>query len=275
MRLIFLFFSLFSILSTAQAQNKLSGKIIDAQTGEGLAYVNIGVVGKNVGTVSDTEGKFILTIPASLDEEQLRISFIGYESKDFKVSEFKELIRSNYIVNLSSANLKIEEITINESRLKLKRLGNRARENFMSAGFGTDTLGNEMAIKVKVRKKLTYVREFQLGIANNPHDTLRFRLNLYSVKNGKPHESLNKQNIIISTEMEKGILIVDLRKYHIVLEQDFFISIEWIEDLGKEDLNFYAFYPAKNVYVRETSQGSWHKPIQGLGIAMNVQVLQE
>ena len=36
----------------------VEGTIQNEATGEGLAYVNIGVMGKNVGTVSNTQGRF-------------------------------------------------------------------------------------------------------------------------------------------------------------------------------------------------------------------------
>ncbi|MDA9773591.1 carboxypeptidase-like regulatory domain-containing protein [Saprospiraceae bacterium] len=291
MRFSILLLSLLLSSLNLSAQNLIKGKIIDAASGDGLAYVNIGVVGKNIGTVSGLDGTFELKIPASLNEQKLRVSMIGYQTKEFTVSDFREKIRGNFILNLASANLKIPEITINESKLKLKRLGNKAEENFISAGFGTDTLGNEIAVKIKSRRKTTYIRELNVGIAKNPYDTLRMRLNFYSIKKGKPHELINQKNIIISTDMESGILTVDLRKYNIVMNQSFFLSLEWIEDLKIRDsfmeqyesqepedrdtlgVNYYAFYPARAAFYRSTSHGTWGS-IKGLGIAMNVKVLQ-
>jgi len=52
-----LFISFFLIQHWSMAQT-VEGTIQNEATGEGLAYVNIGVMGKNVGTVSNTQGRF-------------------------------------------------------------------------------------------------------------------------------------------------------------------------------------------------------------------------
>jgi len=274
MRFIYLLvFLVFSHVSHAQLITK--GKIIDAASGEALAYVNIGVIGKNIGTVSGRDGTFTLAIPQSLKDEKIRVSMVGYSSKDFIVKDFIEQIRGNYLLNLEATNLEIPEITINESALEMKRLGNKTTKSMIQAGFGNDTLGNEVALKVKVRRrKPVYIREFNLGIANNPYDTLKFRLNFYSIKNGKPGKLINQENIIISTSIKEGLLTADLRPYNLKMDRSFYISIEWIEDLGEGDLNFYAYYPARSAYYRHTSHAEWKNVIKAFGIAMNVMVVR-
>lgn len=42
--------------------------------------------------------------------------------------------------------------------------------------------------------------------------------------------------IVIETDIESGLVSVDLRPYDIVMENDFLVAIEWIEDLGIGDL---------------------------------------
>jgi hypothetical protein len=55
-----LFFLLFAA-SAALAQS-VKGRISDARTGQALPFVNIGVLGKSIGTVADEEGKFRLAV---------------------------------------------------------------------------------------------------------------------------------------------------------------------------------------------------------------------
>ncbi|MEZ5031151.1 MAG: hypothetical protein R2787_07110 [Saprospiraceae bacterium] len=53
-----LIFLLGSLITQAQT-TVLEGRVIDAGTGQGLAYVNIGLIGTSTGTVSDQEGIII------------------------------------------------------------------------------------------------------------------------------------------------------------------------------------------------------------------------
>lgn len=41
-------------------ENTISGEIINSQNGVNLEYVNIGIADRNVGTVSNVKGNFIL-----------------------------------------------------------------------------------------------------------------------------------------------------------------------------------------------------------------------
>ena len=65
-------------LSLAQAQeNQVSGTVTDAMTGETLPGVNIVVVGTTIGTTTDLDGNYTLTVPNL--NESLQFSYVGYE----------------------------------------------------------------------------------------------------------------------------------------------------------------------------------------------------
>ena len=56
------------------------------------------------------------------------------------------------------------------------------------------------------------------------------------------------------------------------MDDDFLVSIEWIEDLGSGELLFSAGFFGSNLYARATSQGTWTQ----MGVAaygMNVEVV--
>ena len=76
-RLILLVFCLFSVVSWGQA---IKGKVIDAQTKETIPGANIAVPGvKGVGTSTNFDGEFTLTLPAG--KTQIQVSFVGYKTK--------------------------------------------------------------------------------------------------------------------------------------------------------------------------------------------------
>ena len=87
-----------------------------------------------------------------------------------------------------------------------------------------------------------------------------------------PNENLLEEMIVVETDIESGKVHVDLKSYDIVMEDDFLVSIEWIEDLGIGELLFSAGFFGSNLYARATSQGTWTQ----MGVAafgMNVEVV--
>jgi len=64
-------------------QEEISGKVTDGTTGQPLPGVNITVEGTLIGTATDNEGNYTLSVP-SLDET-LVFSFIGYQTREIPI----------------------------------------------------------------------------------------------------------------------------------------------------------------------------------------------
>lgn len=67
-----------------QQKLTVSGKVTDSQTGEALAGVNIVIKGVTLGTNSDKDGNYSITVPGS--DAILVFSFIGYTSIEMPVA---------------------------------------------------------------------------------------------------------------------------------------------------------------------------------------------
>ncbi len=81
---------LFAIYSTTLSQNSfvtISGQLKDAKTGEKIVYATITVPNTNIGTVSNSDGKFTLKVNTSLNAEYFEISHLSYTTAKFKISE--------------------------------------------------------------------------------------------------------------------------------------------------------------------------------------------
>src|SRR4030042_1889194 len=63
-----------------QQQVRVTGKVTDASTGEVMAGVNLVVKGTSLGAITDTEGKYIITVPDG--NASLVLSFIGYVTQE-------------------------------------------------------------------------------------------------------------------------------------------------------------------------------------------------
>ena len=253
-------------------QTELIGQVIDALTEEPIPYVNIGLVDENIGTVSDEQGYFQLEIdPLQYGQSNLRFSMIGFESKTYVLQEYlqKELL----IIPLTEESTELEEVIVSTKRTQFetKILGNKTTSKFIYAAFTTNKLGNEMGFVVRQRKRPMILKKFNISLVENDYGLIRFRLNFYSVENGLPTSTLLKENIIIETDATSGIVSKDLAPYEIVIDEDFFVSIEWIEDLGPGKLYFSGGFFGSPLIAREVSQGTWSKVGSG-SVGMNVEV---
>ena len=253
-------------------QTELIGQVIDALTEEPIPYVNIGLVDENIGTVSDEQGYFQLEIdPLQYSQSNLRFSMIGFESKTYVLQEYlqKELL----IIPLTEESTELEEVVVSTKRTQFetKILGNKTTTKFIYAAFTTNKLGNEMGFVVRQRKRPMILKKFNISLVENDYGLIRFRLNFYSVENGLPTSTLLKENIIIETDATSGIVSKDLAPYEIVIDEDFFVSIEWIKDLGPGKLYFSGGFFGSPLIAREVSQGTWSKVGSG-SVGMNVEV---
>jgi hypothetical protein len=248
------------------------GQVLDATTQEPLPYVNIGLVNQNIGTVSDESGYFELEVPANqYNDATLRFSMIGFESRDFILKDYLDL--QILTISLEEKATALEEVVLTTQRNKYqtKILGNKTTSQLIYAAFTTNKLGNEMGFIVRGRKNPMILKKFNVSLVENDYGPIRFRLNFYSLKDGLPEQTLLNENIIVETDISSGIVSKDLTPYEIVIDQDFFVSIEWIEDLGPGKLFFSGGFFGSPLIAREVSQGSWSK-VGSASVGMNVEV---
>jgi hypothetical protein len=64
----------------------VTGVLSDYETGKPLSFASVGVPNTTVGTVSNRDGAFRLTLPDSLRQHKVRFSHIGYESLEVELA---------------------------------------------------------------------------------------------------------------------------------------------------------------------------------------------
>jgi len=242
---------------TCLGQYELLGQVRDQNSGESLPFVNIGLIEKNIGTVSDDSGYFVLEIPEKISKESLlRFSMLGYVSQEFTVEEF--LKQNTLTIALKEEVTALDEVIVTTKRSSYKTiiLGNNTTSKLIYTAFTTNKLGNEMGFVVRGRKRPMILKQFSISIVENDYGPIRFRMNFYGLKEGLPNKSLLEENIFIETDLTSGIVRKDLSSYEIVIDQDFFIAIEWIEDLGPGKLFFSGGFFGSPLIARATSQGT-------------------
>ena len=268
----FLFlFAFLLCIPVLNAQYILQGRIIDALTKEPLPFVNIGVLKKELGTVSNEDGFFFLEVPDVFAKETLRFSMIGFDERDFQVADLEAILLSNNTLVLAEQTTFLEEVVLTaEKKWDTRVSGNATTSKLLITGFTSNQLGNEIALFVKVKKTPAYIEGIQFSVVENIYPEVRFRVNVYSSEYRFPDGNILKENIFVTLKQSEGIISVDLKEYDILVDDDVFISLEWIdEDLGSEGLWFSAGVFGKSIYARSTSQAEWKKQ-RGLSLRMSV-----
>lgn len=238
------------------AQTTACGKVYSSETGEGIGYVNIGIIGGNTGTVSDQLGNFSIVLDKKYDDDSLRFSMIGYKSRTILVKEFAA--DSTWKVSLEPKIYNLADIVEVYKRPKTLILGNPVETNELRSGFSDNELGSELGVRVNARKR-TQLKDINLDIAVCTYDSVIYRMNIYLVEDGVVCENILAKPIYISFNKEqiKEVLTVDLWKYSIIVEGDILVSLELFKDLGEGRLLFRTTYFTGFTYHRKTSEGDW------------------
>ena len=245
------------------------GKVVSTNDKIAIAYVNIGIVGKDVGTVSNNNGEFSIELLDLYNNDSLRFSILGYKTKSFKVADFKKQFANNEItIPLETKLMELKTVVIKPQITKI--IGNENKSKKMVGGFSSNDLGSELGTVMKIRKSPTVIENVSFNIAYNKYGNLLFRLNIYDMKDGKPNQSILKENIFVKTDIKNGTVTVDLTTYQLIVNDDFFVSLEWIENLGENGLYFPVGLLNSPSFSKKTSQGLWKKvPV---GVAINAKV---
>ncbi|MFI5172564.1 MAG: carboxypeptidase-like regulatory domain-containing protein [Chitinophagales bacterium] len=261
-----IFTTLISGITTAQ---QYSGIIKDKSSGEPVPFVNIGIFNKGVGTVSQVDGTFKIILADELQFDTLRISIIGYRSETFIVKDFIATATNGYItVNLTVEIQQLNTVFIRPRNMKQVTLGNTFDKPNIMAGFKTNDLGAEIGTIMKIKNgKEYYLKSAGFNIAKCVYDSILFRVNIYSLKDNKPFDGLHSLPIYVKAVKGQRQILVDLVPYNIVIDQDFVLSLEWIEDLPDKttDFTFCAGFIGNRIFWKQTSEASWATFPVGIG----------
>jgi len=263
--LIFIFLFYFGF---ATSQEIVIKGIVTDSINNPIEYSSIGVLNKSIGTVSNENGRFTLTINKTMEQDTLRISCIGYESKDILI---KEVCNKSDLLNIQLKSFinELEEVIVSSQKAKIYKIGKlktktKNRVIFSMQNVKNKNLGTEIGKKFKLgEKKVSTLREFKFYIKENDYDYVKFRINIYSIKDNRPNKKINTKNILV--EVGKNYsdwVITDLTSYDINVKENIIITVEWIDHSEKGDkLNLPMIIPSlgSTHYYKFGSQNSWKK----------------
>lgn len=256
----------FTAAITAHAQViTVQNRVVSAQGAAGIAYVNIGVKGKNIGTVSDERGHFKLELPLNALEDTLLFSCIGYEPVKVPVEVMHQL---GVPVLMSRQVSSLPEVSVKATRVKEQFFGHFTESPVLQAGFNQNILGKECGVLMR-SKKPALLDQVQINFGKCTYDSVHFRLNVYrKLADGSFENLLQEPIILVYNKVElKETLAIDVKPYAIAVQGDFMVSIEYIRDMGPGTLYFKSKMNKKS-YIRSTSQAEWVEAPIGLSIGV-------
>jgi hypothetical protein len=266
-----LFFVLF-IPGVISSQTQ-KGKVLSSETKSGIGFVNVGIIGKNIGTVSDESGNFTINLENTYNNDSLRFSMIGYESKAFLIRYFKEDSIKN--VYLTPKFYDLQEVSVIYHKPKEIRLGTPVNTNELRSGFAYNDLGSEMGINVHTKGQVR-LKDINLNVAICTYDSVTYRLNIYQAENQAEYKNILVVPIYISFSKDKinKVITFDLSKYSIVIEGDVLITLELYKDLGEGRLLFRTEFFTGTTYHKKTSEGNWTEAPGVIGMFLHGQLIR-
>ena len=116
---------LFLFIGGAMAQTRVNGIVVSQDDGQPVIGVSVLVVGTNIGTVTGSDGRFSLTVPAG--KSQLRFSYVGMETLEVSA-------RPNMRIVLRNGSTNIDEIVVTAMGISRQQ---------KTLGYSAQTLDNE------------------------------------------------------------------------------------------------------------------------------------
>jgi len=168
-----------SILCFAQNEATLNGKVTDANTGETLIGVNVGVPNAGIGTSTDGKGKFSLKLSPNRNFT-IEFDYLGYEKVPYTVN-LKQGQKQTINVKLKPKAIETGTATVREDRIRdevgtLQSISTKPFEYLPSTSgnldisvlaMGVTGSADELSSQYSVRggsydENLVYVNDFEI-----------------------------------------------------------------------------------------------------------------
>ncbi|WP_347922345.1 carboxypeptidase-like regulatory domain-containing protein [Pontimicrobium sp. SW4] len=153
---------------TSQSFDEYKGRIIGNDTKDPLVFADISVTDSNISTITNKEGEFTLKVPKSLSEKNVKISFLGYETKEVSLQSLKG---DNTIIALNVITTQLSQVNINvpkDARALVKATLENREEKYVNNKTLMTAFYRET---IKKRNKNASLAEAVVKIYKEPYST--------------------------------------------------------------------------------------------------------
>lgn len=153
---------------TSQSFDEYKGRVIGNDKKKSLMFADVSVVSTNISTITNKEGEFTLKVPKSLSDKSIKVSFLGYETKEVLLSSLKgknnTIILNVITTQLSQVNINVPKDARTLVRATLKNRGDKyVNDKTLMTAFYRET--------IKKRNKNASLAEAVVKIYKEPYST--------------------------------------------------------------------------------------------------------
>ena len=196
----------------------IKGKIVDSKTKKELVFATVSVVGTNIGTVTNTEGEFVLKIKNDLNATEIEISYLGYKNLKKQINIFND---ETVIIDLELQAISLSEIVIIPENATDLLNGIRAAipKNYSIEPNSMMAFYRETIMQ---RRKYVAISEAVVEVYKAPYDN-ESKNDLVKLIKGRKSADVKKQDTLLF-KLEGGptvSLILDIIKNpYVILEKE-------------------------------------------------------
>jgi len=153
---------------TSQSFDEYKGRVIGNDKKKSLMFADVSVVSTNISTITNKEGEFTLKVPKSLSDKSIKVSFLGYETKEVLLSSLKgknnTIILNVITTQLSQVNINVPKDARTLVRATLTNRGDKyVNDKTLMTAFYRET--------IKKRNKNASLAEAVVKIYKEPYST--------------------------------------------------------------------------------------------------------
>mgnify|MGYP002604913936 CR=1 FL=1 len=235
-----------------------SRTVLSESTREPIIYASVGVINRNLGTVTDTLGNFSLSIPVEFVNDSIKISSIGYVAKIFAVKDIKNIPDTIF---LADDAIILNEVIVKPQRIKHKTAGRKGDGGFVYIEVeGYKAAGEGLATPLNVKKR-AWLKElgFTIQTDNRPLSKMKFRVNIYRKEDG---EYILQNFKPIYFDYDKAQLKDRSFTYtfpdEIMLDEgNYYVELEFLENFSNELFVMKSKPLTGKTRFRYASQSAW------------------
>ncbi|MEZ2414670.1 carboxypeptidase-like regulatory domain-containing protein [Muriicola sp. E247] len=158
------------VMAQNEEYTSYKGEIVDSETNKPLVFASLTLVGTNISTVTNTEGRFLLKVPANTESTTLEVSFLGYRSKSVPLSSLSQdenrIGLDVLITELPEVNISVPREAVNLVKETLRKKGeNYLQDPSVMTAFYRET--------IKKRRRNVSLSEAVVSIFKTPYTSSR------------------------------------------------------------------------------------------------------
>ncbi len=203
-------YAFFQETQEKESFSKYSGSVVDSKTNNPLVFATLTVENSNISTITNTEGEFSLKIPDNDTYKNIKVSFLGYESRMIPLIQLSA--KSNKIkLKVSVTKLSAVDLSVPKDAAKLvlqtlqKKGDNYFEDPTLMTAFYRET--------IKKRRKNVSLSEAVVNIYKTPYtSSRRDDVTLYKSRKSTDYNKLDT----LALKLQGGpfnALFVDVMKY--------------------------------------------------------------